>query len=152
MLVGSGYAVTTLHTVAQARAIEVLINDFGAVQATLAAGDRDLDLALLRLPDSVLLPAPPFASDAPALGEPLVAMGAGENEVAVVGVTVAAAPGRTFALATDHLIDSRFWGGPLFDARGQLAGIGLPTIGQPRAAPVSAVKALIALTQGSSAP
>src|SRR5260370_42549712 len=96
-LVGSGYAVTTLHTVAQARAIEVLINDFGAVQATLVAGDRDLDLALLRLPDSVLLPAPPFASDAPALGEPLVAMGAGENEAAVEGGTVvAAAPGRTF--------------------------------------------------------
>lgn len=150
VLVGSGYAVTTLHSVAQAHGIEVVVNDHGAVQAGLVAGDRDLDLALLRLFGSVPLAAAPLAPDAPALGEPLVAMGAGEDEVAVVGVTVVAAQGRTFSLATDHLIDSRFWGGPLFDARGQLAGIELTTVGEPRAAPASAVKALIALTEGNS--
>jgi S1-C subfamily serine protease len=148
VLVGSGYAVTTLHSVAQAHGIDVLISDHGALQASLVAGDRDLDLALLRLSGPVPLQAAPLAADAPALGESLVAMGAGEDEVAVVGVTVVAAQGRTFALATDHLIDSRFWGGPLFDARGRLAGIELTTVGEPRAAPATAVKALIGLTEG----
>jgi S1-C subfamily serine protease len=145
VLVGSGYAVTTLHAVAKAEDIDVFVNDIGALKGRVVATDRDLDLALLRLPETAPLAAAPLASDAPAPGDPLVAMGAGEDEVAVVGVTVAAAGEHTFALASPHPIDSRFWGGPLFDVRGRLAGIGLTTVGEPRAAPASAVQALVAL-------
>lgn len=41
------------------------------------------------------------------------------------------------------LVDSRFWGGPLFDSRGQLVGLTVLSLGQPRALGSIALRGLL---------
>ena len=144
VMVAPGLAVTTLHTVVQARQIEAFLPEHGNVEARLVASDPDLDLALLRFAADPAMPPPaPLAADEPAPGDVLIAMGAGDEEVTVIGVTVSAARGKLFALSSGRFLDSRYWGGPLYDSTGHLAGVSLTAIGEPRGAPASAVRALI---------
>jgi S1-C subfamily serine protease len=150
VLVGSRLAVTTLHTVA-ARAgedkvvplpyIEVFLPDQGVALAQLVSADLRLDLALLRLAeDAPGLDGPTLAAQDPARGESLIAMGAGEDAVTAVEVTVSEPRGGLFAVSSRHPLDSRFWGGPLFDLQGRLAAIELTALGEPRAIPARLVK------------
>lgn len=133
VLVGDGLAVTTLHTVGSLlpgrvvpwEHIEVLIADSGPVGATLVGSFPALDLAVLRLEKSAG-DAVELAPGSPAVGESLLAMGTDDEAITVVGVNVAAVEGNHLFLSTMRRMDSRYWGGPLFDARGRLAGISLP--------------------------
>lgn len=134
VLIGDGLAVTTLHTVGNLlpgrvlawKDIEVLVPDAGQVGATLVGSYPELDLAVLRLNQSAG-DAVELAPGGPVLGEPLVAMGTDDEAVTVIGVNVAAIKGDHLLLATGRRMDSRYWGGPLFDVHGRLAGISLPT-------------------------
>jgi S1-C subfamily serine protease len=143
VLIGNGLAVTTLHAVAQPSAsgkmiqlqdVQVLVPDLGSVDARVIAGAPDLDIAILALPEpAASVEGAPFASETPMAGESLVAMGAGDGSVSVLGVLVSSVNGDLFTLLSKRTMDSRFWGGPLFDSRGQLAGIQLTSLGPSKA-------------------
>ena len=148
---GGGLAVTTLHTrgavrpggIQPASEIEALVSDIGPMPAEIVAWFPDLDLAILRLSGGSSLAGPTLAAEPPARGEPLVAMGTDEEAVSVVGVTVAAANDDHLLLTSLRRVDSRFWGGPLFDARGQLVGITVLSLAQPKALGSVAFRALL---------
>jgi S1-C subfamily serine protease len=143
VLIGNGLAVTTLHAVAQPSAsgkmiplqdVQVLVPDLGSVDARVIVGAPDLDIAILALPEpAASVEGAPFASETPMAGESLVAMGAGDGSVSVLGVLVSSVNGDLFTLLSKRMMDSRFWGGPLFDSRGQLAGIQLTSVGPSKA-------------------
>src|SRR5439155_1512584 len=74
-----------------------------------------------------------LSTDTPAEGEPLVAMGVDDDAVVVVGVSLAAVNGDVLTVGGKRMLDSRFWGGPLYDGRGRLVAIGLISLGPPKA-------------------
>jgi len=139
VLVGNGLAVTTLHTVGMVapgkfvawKNIEVLLPEHGVVSGELLGWYPEYDLAVLRVPDAVDAP-PALATELPARGAPLLAMGADDQAVNVVGVQLAGVSGNVLLLTSAHAVDSRYWGGPVFDSQGRLAGITLPAV-MPRA-------------------
>ena len=143
VLIGNGLAVTTLHAVAQPSAggkmiplqdVQVLVPDLGSVDARVIAGAPDLDVAILAIGEpGASVEGAPFASETPWAGESLVAMGAADGSVSVLGVVVSSVNGDLFTLQSKRMMDSRFWGGPLFDSRGQLAGIQLTSVGASKA-------------------
>jgi len=52
-------------------------------------------------------------------------------------------------LQTDHVLPAPFWGGPLFDDRGQLVGITTrPTSAEGTAVPASVLRALLQRSLG----
>src|SRR5262249_29446194 len=91
VLLGNGLAITTLHAVAQPsnsgqmtplRDVRVLVPDVGPLDARVMAGVPELDLAVLLLPDrAASLTGAPLATEVPAEGDLLVAMGAGDDEI-----------------------------------------------------------------------
>jgi S1-C subfamily serine protease len=153
VLIGNGLAVTTLHSVALPSAsgkltslpeVRVLVQDVGPVQARVVIEAPDLDLAILRLSGvGAGLSGAQLASDPPVEGELLVAMGAGDGAVTALGVVVSSVTGDLFALASKRMIDSRFWGGPLFDADGRVVGIHLTSLAGPRAISVRVIQRML---------
>src|SRR5438552_3422034 len=152
-LLGNGLAVTTLHAVAlpspEGRMVplahvEVLVPGEETMQAQVIAGVADLDLAILSLPAAAAaLEAAPLAPDLPASGDPLIAMAADDEAVIGVGIEVAAVDGDLILLRGRRMLDSRFWGGPLFDARGRLVGVALMSLGPSKAIAARAIQRLI---------
>jgi S1-C subfamily serine protease len=151
VLIGNGLAVTTLHTVGTiedgklqtAAHVDALIPAHGPAVADLVAWFPDLDLAILRLEGTTALTAAPFAAEVPPNGEPLVAMGTDEDSITVVGVTLAAANEDQLLLSSTRRVDSRFWGGPVFDVRGELVGITIPSLSAPKALSAGALRKLL---------
>jgi hypothetical protein len=152
-LLGKGIAVTTLHAVAlpspEGRMtplprVEVLVPEKGAMPAQVIAGIPDLDLAILELAaDGAALEGAPPAVGAPAPGDPLLAMAIDDDGVIGVGIEVASVDGDLLSLHGKRMLDSRFWGGPLFDSHGHLAGIGLMSLAMPKAISVGAIQRLV---------
>ncbi len=124
-LLGHGLAVTTLHAVALPSPGGKLI-PLQDVQVMIAGGEP-------MAAEAAALEAPPLSTDAPAEGEPLVAMGVDDDAVVVVGVSVAAVNGDVLTVGGKRMLDSRFWGGPLYDGRGRLVAIELISLGPPKA-------------------
>jgi len=153
VLLGNGLAITTLHAVAvpspsgkmtPLRDVRVLVPEVGPMDARVMAGVPELDLAVLVLPDQVAsLAGAPLATDVPAEGDLLVAMGAGDDAINVRGVVVSSVNGDLFALTSKRVIDSRFWGGPLFDEHGRLVGIQLTSLGGSRAVSARVIQRLL---------
>jgi S1-C subfamily serine protease len=153
VLIGNGLAVTTFHAVASPSAngtmlvapvVEVLVSDAGPMEVRVIASAPGLDLAVLAMPDSASsVEAAPFATESPAQGDGLVAMGAADEAITVVGVVVSGVKGDILALASNRTLDSRYWGGPLFDARGRLAGIQLTSVGPAQAISARAIQRLL---------
>jgi len=153
VLIGNGLAVTTLHAVAQPSAsgkmiplqdVQVLLPDLGPVDARVIAGAPELDVAILALAEpAASLEGAPFAFETPMAGESLVAMGAGDGSISVVGVVVSSVDGDLFTLLSKRIMDSRFWGGPLFDSRGHLAGIQLTSVGPSKAISARLIQLLL---------
>ena len=82
-------------------------------------------------------------------------MGAADNAIEVTGVIVSRVSGELFTRASRRTIDSRFWGGPLFDAEGRLVGIQLTSVGSSKAISVRVIQQMLdqrPLTRGSPAP
>ena len=165
VLIGNGLAITTLHAVSTTapdgrmtplRDVRVLVADVGPIDARVIAGVPEIDLALLLLPDrGASLAGAPLASEVPEQGDLLVAMGAADEAVTVRGVVVSSVSGDFFALTSKRMIDSRFWGGPLFDGQGRLVGIQLTSLGGPKAISVRVIQRLLdqrGVTLGSPAP
>jgi S1-C subfamily serine protease len=165
VLIGNGLAITTLHAVAvpgpdgrlvPLREVRVLVADVGPMDARVIAGVPEIDLALLLLPDrGASLAGAPLAAEVPAEGDLLVAMGAGDDAVTVRGVVVSSVNGDFFALSGKRMIDSRFWGGPLFDGEGRLVGILLTSLAGPKAISARVMQRLLdqrGVTLGSPAP
>lgn len=152
-LLGNGLAVTTLHAVALPSSqrkmmplqhVQVLVPEKGPMPARVIAGVPDLDLAILELSAAgAALEGPPFSSAMPAAGDPLLAMGADDEAVIGIGVEVVAVNGDFLLLRAKRMLDSRFWGGPLFDAQGRLAGVELMSLGPSKAISVEAIRRLV---------
>jgi trypsin-like peptidase len=152
-LLGNGLAVTALHAVALPSAegkmvplphVEVLVPENGTMQAQVIAGVADLDLAILALPAAAAaLEAAPLAPDVPTPGDALIAMAVDDESVIGVGIEVAAVDGDLILLRGRRMLDSRFWGGPLFDARGRLVGAVLMSLGPSKAIAARAIQRLV---------
>jgi len=150
VLVGDGLAITTLHTVGLAEPgrmtawsdVEVLVVDSEPVAAKIVASFPDVDLAVLRLADAPSTGRAMLASQLPAAGETLIAMGIDDESVSVVSVTLAAVAGDQLIFTSTRRVDSRYWGGPVFDAKGRLAGITVPSV-TPKAVSSLAIAALL---------
>ncbi len=165
VLLGNGLAITTLHAVAQPSAngqmtplrdVRVLVPDVGPLEARVMAGVPELDLAVLLLPErAASIAGAPLATEMPAAGDLLVAMGAGDDAITVRGVVVSAVDGDVFRLVSKRTTDSRFWGGPLFDAQGRLVGVQLTSLAGSKAISARVILRLIeerGLSQGSADP
>ncbi|TMA29597.1 MAG: trypsin-like peptidase domain-containing protein [Deltaproteobacteria bacterium] len=150
VLIGDGLAITTLHTVgavlpgrmAAWTEIEALLQDSAPVGAKIIGWFPELDLAVLRLAETPSTAPVALASEVPATGERLLAMGADDDVVSVVGVTLAAARGDQLILTSARRVDSRYWGGPIFDIHGRLVGITVPSV-TPKAVSALAIGALL---------
>ena len=153
VLLGNGLALTALHSVGTASAagkimpmrnIAAIVYDHGAVRAHVVAVAAELDLALLRL-DSIDTPeAAPLASEAPSVGDHLVAMGARNEEIVAAGVTVSkSAVDGSLVFTSPRKVDSRFWGGPVFDGEGHLTAMTLESMGSIKAVSIASLRSLI---------
>ena len=81
--------------------------------------------------------------------------GVADTAVTVRGVVVSSVNGDFFGLGSKRMIDSRFWGGPLFDGEGRLAGILLTSLAGPKAISTRVIQRLLdqrGVTLGSPAP
>src|SRR5258705_407029 len=68
---------------------------------------------------------------------------------------VSAVDGDVFRLVSKRTTDSRFWGGPLFDAQGRLVGVQLTSLAGSKAISARVILRLIeerGLSQGSADP
>jgi S1-C subfamily serine protease len=152
-LLGGGFAVTSLHAVAVPDGsgkmaplphVEVWVPEQEAVEARVVAGAPELDLALLELPASMAsLAGAAMAPGLPSQGEPLVAMGIDDEAVVVVGASVEGLNGDLMSLTGKKMLDSRFWGGPVYDAKGRLSGIVLMTFGPSKAISAAVIQKML---------
>jgi hypothetical protein len=152
-LLGHGLAVTTLHAVAlpspagkliPLQDVQVVVAGGAPMAAQVIAGAPDLDLAILALPaEAASLEAPPISTDTPAQGDPLVAMGVDDEAVVVVGVSLAAVNGDLLSVGGKRILDSRFWGGPLYDERGRLVAIELMSLGPSKAISARVIQRMV---------
>jgi len=150
VLIGNGLAVTTLDAVASrsgngmVQDLGVLVPDVGRVGARVVETVPELDLALLLLSsEGKSLSAAPLATEVPAAGDPLIAMGSSQDEVSVIGMIVSRVSGELFTLDSNKTADSRFWGGPLFDEQGRLAGIQLASANGSKAVSARAIQRML---------
>jgi S1-C subfamily serine protease len=153
VLLGNGLALTALHSVATASAdghiapmpnIAAIVYDHGAVRAHVVAVAEELDLALLRLDSGGMPEAAPLASEAPSVGDHLVAMGARDEEIVAAGVTVSkSAVDGSLVFTSPRKVDSRFWGGPVFDGEGHLTAMTLESMGSIKAVSIASLRSLI---------
>jgi len=136
VLVGHGLAITDLGAVTlprrdgqleRAAEIEVVVADVGTIPARLVGVDAALGVAVLRLPDETrTLPGASLTAGHPAAAEPMIAFGADDRHLTAIRVQVndvVDGEGDAFRLQTDRAFPEPFWGGPLFDAQGRLAGL-----------------------------
>ena len=114
------------------------------------------DLAILLLSDKgATLVGAPLATEVPAEGDRLIAMGAADNAIEVTGVIVSRVSGELFTRASRRTIDSRFWGGPLFDEQGRLVGILLASVSGTKAVSARVIQRVLdrrGLSGGPSGP
>ena len=146
VLIGGCLALTTLHTVAGGGNVEVQVQGAGTLVAKVVGGFPQIDLAVLRLDNAAALPSAPLADQPPAVGDALIAMGTDEDAVSAVGVSVAAVNGDLLVLAGNRRVDSRFWGGPIFDTQGRLVAIVVATLTVPGAVTASSLRTLLQQT------
>jgi S1-C subfamily serine protease len=162
VLIGQGLVLTALNSVAlrdqngglqPANEIAVLVGDVGPIPARLLAGNTGLDVAILQLPDQARnLSGASLATEDPNAGDSMVALGIDGDSIKAVAVLLErVAPGddASARLQTEHALPPPFWGGPLFDDRGQLVGITTrPTSAEGTAVPASVLRALLQRSLG----
>jgi S1-C subfamily serine protease len=141
VLMGGGLVLTDLRAVAMrigdrlqaAPTINVQIDGVGSFAARLIGADASSGVAVLRLPDAPGgLAGAALAKGDPLAGDAVLALGIEGREVTAVGVVLEQSSDK---LQTKQPLPEQFWGGPLFDAHGDLVGLALPAPGtQPPAA------------------
>jgi len=160
VMVGEGLVLTTLSSVSvrgpdgrvqTADQLAVLVEDVGPLPARLLAGDTDLDVAVLQLPAQARsLPGATLAADDPSAGDGMVALCVDGDSIKAVGLRlerIATGDDAEPQLRTEHALPAPFWGGPLFDDRGQLAGIATRATGaEGTGVPASSLRTLLRRT------
>ena len=150
-----GVVVAAHHTIQRDDDITIGLHDGTTVSATLAGRDPSTDLAVLRLSDEASAPAVAPASDAPRVGQLVLALGRpGGSVTASLGI-VSAVGGewRTWQGGTidrfvrlDVAVYDGFSGGPLVEASGRV--IGVNTSGLARATAVTVPASTVARVTG----
>ena len=133
IVAADGIVVTNFHVVEQATEIRVVLNDRREYAAKVALGDKDSDLAVLRLEGASDLPALPFTdSDAIQVGDLVLAIGNpfGVGQTVSSGIvsglarsSTAVGDGLGAFIQTDAAINPGTSGGALVDMQGRLVGI-----------------------------
>jgi S1-C subfamily serine protease len=153
VLLGDGLALTAFHTVGMTAAdgrisaindVVAIVYEHGEVRAHVVAGAPELDLAIIRLDGTGAPQAAPLATQPPTVGERLVAMGAADEQIVAAGVTVSKeSDDGSLVMVSSRTIDSRFWGGPVFDGEGHLVAMTLTSEGPIKAMSISSLRSLI---------
>ncbi|MDJ0780413.1 MAG: Do family serine endopeptidase [Desulfosarcinaceae bacterium] len=150
-----GYVVTNDHVIADARQIEVVLEDGRVYPAKVVGRDAFTDLALLKVDPEEDLPALPLGdSDQVAVGQWVMAIGSPFGLSHSVTVGIVSAKGRVIGsgpyddfIQTDAAINPGNSGGPLVDLRGTLVGINTAIVatghGIGFAIPVNLAKAVV---------
>jgi S1-C subfamily serine protease len=145
VLMGGGVVLTDLRAVAMrigdrlqaAPTINVQIDGVGSFAARLIGADASSGVAVLRLPDAPGgLAGAALAKGDPLAGDAVLALGIDGRDVTAVGVVLEQSSDK---LQTRQPLPEQFWGGPLFDAHGDLVGLALPAAGTPLPATPAAV-------------
>jgi len=134
ILTSDGYIVTNNHVIEGSQAVEVVLNDKRAFDATLVGADPTTDLAVLKIKASNL----PFLqfgnSDALRLGEWVLAIGNPYNLTSTVTAGIVSAKARNINILraelalesfiqTDAAVNPGNSGGALVNTRGELVGV-----------------------------
>lgn len=135
---GDGYILTTYHAVADAKVIEVRLDDGSVYEADLVGVDTDTDLAVVRIPADGLDPVTFADSSEVRPGEWVLALGAPYGLDSTVTAGVVSAVGRANLginsiedyLQTDASINPGNSGGPLVNLEGRVVGINSMIVGQ----------------------
>jgi hypothetical protein len=156
VLIGNGLALASLHLAVLPAAsgglesvdrIDVAVPGRGIHAARLLGGDVALDVGVFQLAGIDDLEGASLAGMDPAVGDALVAMGTEGDHIDAAGSQIAAVQslgGVPFRLLLEAQLTPEFWGGPLFDADGKLAGLLAPAeAGSVAAVPVSLVRRVI---------
>lgn len=125
-----GYVLTNWHVVRDADEVEVVLHDDRTVDAEWIRTDRQTDLAVLKIDADELCEMPLGDSDAMAVGDWVLAIGAPEGLPQTVTAGIISAKGRTTGrggyenfIQTDAAINHGNSGGPLVNMRGEVIGI-----------------------------
>ncbi len=127
----AGIVVSNYHVVGQATEIRVVLNDRREYAADLILGDKESDLAILRLQGAADLPALALRdSDQVEVGDLVLAIGNpfGVGQTVSQGIVSGLArssvgQGRGYFIQTDAAINPGNSGGALVDMQGRLVGI-----------------------------
>ncbi len=131
-LVGaSGYCITSFQIVDGLQRLEIITNNKKRFAAEYVGGDRQSDMALLRIKDAKGLPGLDFAqSDLVEVGDPVLGFGSPLGFKSLVSTGIISAKGQVMGAGP---FDSHFVldlathpgniGGPLVDARGRVIGL-----------------------------
>jgi serine protease Do len=134
ILTSDGYIVTNNHVIEGSQAVEVVLNDKRAFDATLVGADPTTDLAVLKI-KSDNLPFLQFGnSDALRLGEWVLAIGNPYNLTSTVTAGIVSAKARNINILraelalesfiqTDAAVNPGNSGGALVNTRGELVGV-----------------------------
>jgi len=157
VLIGEGLALTELGAVVLtapdgrkevASEIEIVVDDVGPLPAHVVVADVALDIAVLRLPDEArTLSGAAFAPADPGVGDATLAVGVRGDSLDVLEARVTrvdSAEDGTHRLRTDRSLPAPFWGGPLFDTQGRLAGLNTAPVGADgTAVPASVLRSVV---------
>ncbi|MFO0695755.1 MAG: trypsin-like peptidase domain-containing protein [Polyangiales bacterium] len=138
ILRADGYVLTNNHVVENAMRIDVHLRDGRRLEARVVGTDPAIDLAVLKVEATDLVPARFATSDAARVGQWVVAVGSpfGLDYTVTAGVLSATGRGGLGAneiedyLQTDASINPGNSGGPLVDLRGEVLGINTMIIGR----------------------
>ena len=130
----SGYIVTNYHVIKDGEQFVVTDHDGNEYAGTLIGGDKNLDIAVLKI--DAELPAVAIGdSDATRVGEQVIAIGdpsgAGQNLTGTVTVGYVSAVNRELMfnnirqkfIQTDAAVNPGNSGGPLFNTKGEVVGV-----------------------------
>jgi serine protease Do len=134
-----GYIVTNNHVIADAKEIEVTLNDNRKYSATIVGADPSTDIAVLKINESKLKPIPIGNSDQIHVGEWVLAVGNPFNLTSTVTAGIVSAKARNINIIsggsegnvspiesfiqTDAAVNPGNSGGALVNTLGQLIGI-----------------------------
>jgi serine protease Do len=125
-----GYAVTNNHVVDHAKSVQVTTDDGTTYTAKVVGTDSKTDLALIKVDTNKDVPYVKFASQAPRVGDWVVAIGNPYGLGGTVTAGIVSARGRDIGagpyddyIQVDAPINKGNSGGPTFDTNGDVIGV-----------------------------
>ncbi len=125
-----GYVVTNNHVVDHAKEVTVITADGKSIPARVVGTDAKTDLALLKVKEGSNYPYVSFASQAPRVGDWVIAVGNPFGLGGTVTAGIVSARGRDIGagpyddfLQIDAPVNHGNSGGPTFNAQGEVVGV-----------------------------